>query len=417
MRPQLEAVVGNHGIYEARRDEYRTGQKIPFRVSPTPLVLSPEQKKEVGKIGPDITGYFRAIDELHKTDERVREILDTNKPAIFLVDTPIDYLFLRPDMVITPKGFSINEVETSPFGLALAEMLNRGYRGEGFETMVGDTALTDHVHASTPATGEIIYTPHTQQYAGQMTFLADEVFSGNDRRWTASPAKERKDTPGSVYRGFYLSEYDSDPDVKLLLESKIAGKQSISPSPTPHMEEKAVLSFIWDKRFENHLRERLGPAAFNHLRGVIPPTWIVGQEQFFAPGMPNNMDTSLGLATLSRSKRTFVLKSSGFDASSSWAQGVHFLHEKSAVDSYEILTNAQKARGLHVIQEFTGGLSTPMNYDEDGNITPMSAKIRLTPYFSAKGKKEGELVAIKATGCERTDYIHAGSSSINTAVA
>lgn len=37
MRAALEAVVGNHSIYKARKSEFETGQKIPFRVSPIPF--------------------------------------------------------------------------------------------------------------------------------------------------------------------------------------------------------------------------------------------------------------------------------------------------------------------------------------------------------------------------------------------
>lgn len=40
----------------------------------------------------------------------------------------------------------------------------------------------------------------------------------------------------------------------------------------------------------------------------------------------------------------------------------------------------------------------------------------MTTYFSMVGD-EGRLLTIKATGCEKTNYIHASTGSINTAVA
>jgi len=58
-----------------------------------------------------------------------------------------------------------------------------------------------------------------------------------------------------------------------------------------------------------------------------------------------------------------------------------------------------------------------MTYEgENGQDIPMQARIRLTPYYSVAPGDEGRLVAIKVTGCEHTDFIHASSSSINTAV-
>lgn len=419
MRAQLERIVGNHSIYHARREEFNTRQTIPFRVSPEPLLLSDTQKKEIKIIGSDTVDYFHAVNELYGSDERVKKILHTDRPEIFLVDEPSRYLFIRPDLIITPKGFSISEIETSPFGLALAEILNRGYTNKGYETMVEQGTLTAHIQATTPTEGHLIYSSKTQQYAGQMTFLADEVFSHDTRTWKAALATDvDPEKLTNVYRGFYLAEYLSDPDVKALLQRHVPQKDTLYPSATPHMEEKALLSFIWDNRFQEYFKKRLGLAAFNHLREVIPPTWVVGQEEHFALGMPDGIKDSIALATLSRSKRAFVLKSSGFGHQSSWAEGVHFLHEKSARTAGELLYQATlDTSALHVVQQFTQGVKIPIQYDtQDGERASMAARIRLTPYFSTVKGSEGKLVAIKATGCENTDFIHASSASINTAV-
>ncbi|HZE86726.1 MAG TPA: hypothetical protein VE090_00830 [Methylomirabilota bacterium] len=417
MRERLEAVLGNHSIYQARRGEYETGQKIPFRVSPKPLEMSSEQGKEIQAIGNDITSYFFAADQLYRSDERVRDLLNTGKPEIFLTEKPADYLFIRPDLVITPNGFTICEIETSAFGLGLAEIVNRGYRQKGFETLVGDTTLSTYVQKLTPAEGTLVYSQKTKSYAGQMTFLAENVFSGEKRAWHAKKADS--DNQNTLYRGFYLNEYLEDPSIKVLLDQQIATGNQLLPSPTPHMEEKALLSFVWDRRFEKYFQKELGDGAFNHLRDVIPLTWIVGQEQHVAVSLPEGIKHASELASLSRAKRAFVLKSSGFGTQSSWAEGVHFLHEKSAEGARSLLNQAQNDQsGLHVIQAFHRGIKVPMEYqDAKGENTPMMAKVRLTPYFSLAAGHEGKLIAIKATGCEKTDFLHASSSSINTAVS
>jgi hypothetical protein len=418
MRDQIESVAEDYDIYKARRAEYDTGQKVPFRVAPTPFRLNPEQARQIEAIGQDITSFFLAADELYHTDQAVRELLDTGKPEIFLADYPAQYLFVRPDMIITEKGFSICEVETSPFGLALAEILNRSYQDAGFETMVGNDVLASHVQATTPMEGTIVYSQRTQAYAGQMAFLADNVFSGEGRHWNAAKSSDTDPTlQENVYRGFYLDEYETDPNIRLLLEANMSNGASLLPSPTPHLEEKAILSLIWDKRFEKQLRSQLGSASYDHLRDVIPPTWVVGQEEHFALGLPNQYESSIDLAKLSRSKRTFVLKSSGFSATSSWTEGVHFLGKNSAAVDEERLREARADKmSLHVIQAFHRGKTHPMEYTDQGHNIPMSARIRLTPYYAIGEQNTGELVAIKATGCENTDLIHASSSSINTAV-
>lgn len=422
MRSNIESVLGDHSIYSARRQEFDAGQKIPFQVSPTPFSLNKDQKNDINYIGHDVANYFHAVDEMYSNNVGgVRSILDTGKPQIFLGTEQSHYLFARPDLIITPSGFSICEIETSPFGLALAEILNKAYQKKGFETIVPEGILPVQIQKNTPIEGSIIYSKKTQAYSGQMTFLADEVFSGIGRSWKSGMVDDLTIAQGSnIYRGFYLSEYLTDPSVKLLFDRQFINKNSFIPSSTPHMEEKAILSFIYDKRFEEYLRKKLGDASIKHLKAVIPPTWIVGQEQFFSPGMPNNISSSIGLANLSKSKRAFVLKSSGFSGNSSWKEGVHFLQRESAEKTLQLLHNAEQNKtGLHIIQEFRKGINIPMNYESEDEKTeiPMSARIRLTPYFSvANDNQDGNLIAIKATGCENTDFIHASSTSINTAV-
>ncbi len=131
MKEHVEEALGDSKIYDAREDAYKTNDKVPFRVSPTPFTLTAEQKREVENIGNDVVSYFKAIDELYNTDSEVHELLNTGKPEMFLVQRPAQYLFVRPDIIITDEGFKICEIETSPFGLALAEVLNNAYRRGG----------------------------------------------------------------------------------------------------------------------------------------------------------------------------------------------------------------------------------------------------------------------------------------------
>ncbi len=131
MKERIEEALGDSKIYEAREDAYKTSDKVPFRVSPTPFTLTPEQRREVENMGNDVVAYFKAIDELYKTDSEIHELLNTGKPEMFLVQRPAQYLFVRPDIIITDEGFKICEIETSPFGLALAEILNKAYRRGG----------------------------------------------------------------------------------------------------------------------------------------------------------------------------------------------------------------------------------------------------------------------------------------------
>lgn len=412
MREVLESLSAGYALYQVR-PEYDHGQKIPFRVSPYPLIISPQQEAEIKDIGRDIVSFFQATEELRREDETVRQVLSKGKPEIFLFDRPMRYLFVRPDLIITEDGFSICEIETSPFGLALAQLLNTAYYQQGFTTVVAPEVLPAHIQANTPAEGLLVYSHYTEAYSGQIAFLADQIFSSEKRLWQtvrADMAADREAT--SIYRGFYLKEYTSDSTVRLLIDRSLNNQSAtIIPSLTPQLEEKAILGLFWDKRWESYFLRQLGAAVFKHLRAVIPPTWIVGQEAYFVGNLPPGIERSVDLAILSRSRRTFVLKPSG----NSWSRGISFLQEKSLNQAKRLLHQSEEADELYVIQEFRAGPKQPLVYVDDQNVPhTMWARIRLTPYFSLP---DGQLIAIKATGCENTHYIHATSSSINTAVA
>lgn len=247
MKKIIENFVGDHSVYKIRRKEFDWGETIPFRVSPEPFRLNDEQREQVLQIGLDMTSYFLAVDQLYRSQPAVHNLLDRGKPNLFR-GNQMRYLFIRPDLIVTPNGFSVCEVETSPFGLALSDLLNAAYHHGGFTTLVGADLLTNYIHSQTPELGTIVFNDKTAAFAGQMNYLAEKVFSGSGRTWQVKHVSE-VDTHsnfGPVYRGFYLSDYDADEYVRKLVDASLSGLGTIWPSLTPHMEEKAILSFIWD---------------------------------------------------------------------------------------------------------------------------------------------------------------------------
>lgn len=415
MKEALEQNAGSYTWYKARRQEFDTGAKIPFRVSPEPLNLSKPQVEDIERIGLVTTQYMQAVNELYQTQEPVHTLLSKNKPSILLDEKDPRYLFVRPDLIMTPSGFTVCEIETSPFGLALSDLLNRTYRQAEFDTLAREDALSDYVRSVTSKRGVIVHSNKTVSYAGQMEYLADNVFSGNGRDWVSKHVDQFTPQDGvQVYRGFYQAEYLTDPAIRDVVESDVVK----TPSLTPHMEEKAVLAFAWDKRWSPFLTAQMGKSGLNYIRQIIPPTWIIGEEANFEPGLPQGTNSTLELAGLSRSKRAFVIKPSGFAVNSSWAEGVNLLHEKSSEKAAQIIAAAKADTAvLHVVQEFKKATTVPMQYENiDGSLTVMNARLRITPYYAMAGNV-GELLTIKATGCENTDFIHASTSSINTAVA
>ena len=213
-----------------------------------------------------------------------------------------------------------------------------------------------------------------------------------------------------------MNEKYNDPRIAKLLQMP----HVYIPSNTPQFEEKALLAFIWDNRFESFVKEKLGEATFNLLRQVIPKTWIVGEEKYVVGGLPEGKEDSIGIADIGKRSRKFVLKESGFSNCTSWGEGVQFLHKVGGTRAKELIEKALKDKEhIYIMQEFTQGKSVKMNYyNENNNQIPIDVRIRLTPYYAYSGIDKGKIIAAKVTGCEpTTEYIHAGTASINTAVS
>lgn len=415
MREVIENLSANYNLYAARDAKYAKAGNTPFLVSPTPLRLTESQTSQIESFGQDIFAFTQAATVLYQNEDTIRNILDANKPEIFLTGSSPNYLFVRPDLIITPQGFAMCEMETSPFGLALAQILTDSYTQVGMETLVSPGALSTYVSQTTPPEGAIVNSQNTIQYKGQMEYLADNVFSSKGRKWESVSAQDLPQTVKNIFRAFYLVEHQTDSKIKEIFQSN--HRDSFIPSLTPFFEEKALLALIWDRRWAPKIQRQIGTAAFNHLRSIVPPTWIVGQEQFFEPGLPNGFSSTVELATISKSKRAFVVKPSGFSEKGSWSEGVVFLNGQSHRAAHDLLAQVSKADTLYVVQEFKEGQKFPLEYEDyDGTLRQMDGRIRLTPYYALLGKRQGELIGVKATACQNTQYIHSTSASINASV-
>jgi len=122
------------------------------------------------------------------------------------------------------------------------------------------------------------------------------------------------------------------------------------------------LAFLWDRRFEQRLRKQLGDPAFNHLRAIIPPTWIVGQERFFAPGMPDGLLLRL-ILHLCPVQTNACIKRIRIWRKKLWAEGVKFLHDQSANTARALLQQLKINRFFIVVQQLIKHQDIPMTYE------------------------------------------------------
>lgn len=411
---QLEAIAKNFPLYKLRRTEYASEELIPFRVSPNPLILTEKQHQDIKRIGVEISAYFLAVQELYEKDEDVKQLLDFHVPEILCGNRQSNFLFIRPDLVLTAEGFKLCEIETSTFGLSLADILNRSYRNIGIETMVETEKLRDYLQTNTSDRGMVIDSAKTKAFYGQLQYLAERLLSNDDtRRWSIGEIQESLNTAETTWRAFYLADFVKDKNVRqfILRQLQKNDGKNIVPGLSPQMEEKAILSFVWDKRYQDYFRQQLGVSGVNYLRQLIPPTWIVGHEKHF---LDEKIESSFEISERGKADRRYVLKSSGFGDSPSWGEGVTFLHKISGIQAATKINDAVNSPQLYIMQAYKEGIKQATSYFQNGAVIPFDGRVRVTPYYSLK---DGCLLTIKATIRANSELIHASTDSINTAVA
>jgi hypothetical protein len=418
----FEQLAGDYCFYFPRKQKFNTGKKLPFKKSPTPFYLNEIQIDELNNLGKILVQFMDVVEELYQTNDVVKTILQKGKPDLFLNEKfkNDNYLFYRPDLILTDSGFKICEIETSPFGLGLSAFLNDAYQQLNYEMLPTSETLKKYFQQHLPKKGLMIYSEKTKSYREQLQYLADKVISINKDDWAVININDDNiyaliDQADAIYRCFYLDEYLSDSQVNNIIKYLQQTKSEVVfPSLTPFLEEKSILGLLWDERLIKIFHQKLGESNVHFLQKLVPTTWILNEEKHCIKSFP--AQNSKEFSQLPQSQRKYVLKVSGFSKEASWAEGVHFLHQKSQADVEKILNIAQEDKSKHyVLQEFIQAKKFKMKYvGNDNDAQLMMAKIRLTPYFSAKS---GDLLTIKVTGCENTDYIHATSVSINTSVA
>ena len=406
-------------------DNLHPGNNLTFLISPTPFELPIAVKQRLGAYGESISIFYQACDSIFrelKDHHRWKNILTNNRPEWLLQkakdeDDAISHIFLRPDFILTEDGVVTAEIETSPFGLALALFLNEAYAEDSDKpnSQFVETFMTEVMGNDKSKSLCFMLTEHTKKYRGQFEYLAKLLMENGVNVLIAMPEDiEIKNQEcflngmkiDVMYRMFYLHEAVQDESIAKILQQNL----KVFPGYKSHLEEKAMMAMFFDDEFESIFRMILG-RHYDLLKDILPPTYVLHESPPSKLGISNWEE----LAKISRKERRFVLKVSGFSDLGSWSKGVTFLNKLSQQQCREVIQEALAGETTFVIQEFKKGKNFQQEYYdfEKSNLAAMNGRVRFTPYFSARN---GQMLTAKTTMCANTDFIHAGTDSINSPI-
>ncbi len=395
-----------------------------WRVSPAPFRLDPRLATELESLGRVLLQFYRAVNLLYrksvegKLPEWVARWLDLGKPRELIELQRSPALknevprVIRPDLLITERGFSVTELDSVPGGIGLTAWLNRTYSQSeirdpksevlggadgmlrGFAAIFGD-APTVHIVVSEEAA---TYRPETDWLATQLG-ARFALRTGDFEGVSAGDA---------VYRFFELFDLPNVPGAKKLFELAGARKIRITPPPKPIFEEKMLFALLWNRNLHGFWRQELGEGFFNRLLRLTPYTWLVDPSPLppHAAIPELNLTDWQQLKALSQSERELILKVSGFSAHAWGARGVYLGSDLSHADWAAAVDKAIAgfSHSPYVLQRYhKPALVDAQWFDfEHNQVVPLKGRARLCPYYFVAGDGDAaraQLGGVLATIC------------------
>lgn len=424
-----------------------------WRYSPEAFPLTKKQVGEIRKIGQACYEFYHALEVLYLRSVEgknllrnrdlkapwVAEYLDRGKPEALIQHSRSKALrgstpmVIRPDLLVTEKGFAMTEIDSVPGGIGLTAFLNRLYAeihgealiGAGEEDMVEAfyVALSSRVSGMNAPYVAIVVSEEAATYRPEMEWLAKELRKRGRRVHVFKPEEVMPlgDTicvgidgdPQQVdvlYRFWELFDLANVSIAEFLLTANHSATFGLTPPMRPFQEEKLNLALFHHHILEDYWRESLSKQAFKVLMQVIPRSWVMDPVE-----LPPNavLDAPLiggkpmtrwsELANASKKERNLIIKISGFHESAWGARSVTLGSDSSRSDWEDAIKQATllSNTSLHILQDYEKPvrLRHPV-YRDDGTLYQMEGRMRLCPYFFVNEPKQtADLHGILATLC------------------
>jgi len=396
-----------------------------WRVSPEPYYLSSEEILFFEDLGCHLLKFYTVLNSLYadsvkgKIPSWFAQYLDAGKPDDLVAYSRMKRIrgdlpgIIRPDIMVTEKGFSITELDSVPGGFGLTARLMDLYSSMG-EVMVGMSeggipeafyTMAESVSGEKSCVVAIIVSDEANDYWGEMSSLAQHLNYKGFPVFALRPQelifreeglffkKNNNEVKiGVLYRFFELFDLKNIPKAELIMYSCKKGRVKITPPFKPYLEEKLAFSLFKHPALTSLWEKGLGCETFAILYHLVPETWILDSREIpeyaVIPGLDirgTPVQNWKELDSLTQKERELVIKPSGFSPESWGSRGVVIGHDVSAEVWEKTLEDslAKFPEGSSVLQVFHKGGRVRVRYRASftDSIVEMESRVRLTPYY------------------------------------
>jgi hypothetical protein len=450
----MEAQVQDEGLSAIRAAFPKEGlfAEKEWLLSPDAFPIEKRFLADLEQLGHRLFVFQRACSQLYQLSVKgkqpawVARYLDAGKPKELIEfsrrkeirdDLP---RVIRPDLILTEKGYIIAELDSVPGGIGLTGWLNQTYSTFDNDIIGGANGMLEGFRAVVPKGADIVISQESATYRPEMAWLAARLnqqavavgsdsgsvrdhnqarISGPDYSWRVVAAENYEPQDGrAVYRFFELFDLPNIPGIQNTLRANAEGRITITPPIKPYLEEKMWFALFWLQPLREFWRRELGEKYFIKLQEVIPYTWLLDPtplpQHAVIPRLEIH-DWREG-AKFSQKDRELLLKVSGFSPLGWGSRGIALGSDLPHAEWEKRIEHALATfeSSPTILQKFhKGALFEHQYWDPDsGELRMMKGRVRLCPYYFVESDRVRLRGALATIAPADKKFLHGMSEAV-----
>jgi hypothetical protein len=424
-------------------------------LSPDAFPIDEKLQADLEQLGHRLFVFQRACNQLYQLSVKGKQpawiagYLDAGKPNELIEfsrrkeirdDLP---RVIRPDLILTEKGYIIAEIDSVPGGIGLTGWLNQTYSTFDDAIIGGANGMLDGFRSVLPSGGDIVISQESATYRPEMEWIAARlnqnmrlpVAAGADRGSDRKPDPTGVNAPGyswrdvsaenyepqdgrAVYRFFELFDLPNIPAIENTLRANAEGRITITPPIKPYLEEKMWFALFWMQPLREFWRRELGEKYFIKLREAIPYSWLLDPTPLPQHAVIPRLEIHdwSEAAKFSQKDRDLLLKVSGFSPLGWGSRGIalgsdlpHAEWERRIEHALAIFESNPT-----ILQRFHKGTLFEHRYwdPNSGELKTMKGRVRLCPYYFVEDDRVKLRGALATIAPADKKFLHGMSEAI-----
>jgi len=429
------------GLFQGDRSNVHPDSRLPWRISPEPFWLTPEQHQFLVDLGPVLYRFYQASNLLYQQSVKgiqpawIHRYLDAGKP-----DRIIDLgrlnrvksqlpLVMRPDLLLTADGVRVTELDSVPGGIGFTGQISRLYADIGYDIVGGGDGLArglyEAIRSSFPhdePVVAVVVSDESEAYREEFEWLARHLSDSGLPVHCCHPRDLHVDDDGIlvadgdtrvhidvVYRFFELFDLANIPKAELITYFSKKNAVRVTPPMKAYLEEKLWMALFHHPQLSAFWETELGQDSWSSLQELIPRTWVLDST----PAPPHTVMPDLTLSgrpvssweelkKCTKRERELVVKPSGFSDLAYHSKGVTIGHDEPELVWADAVQTALDSfpDSPYLLQAFHKAARIEAHYYDfyKDSMRTMHGRALLRPYYFVHDG-QAELAGIQAIVC------------------